>query len=213
MDCIIRKLEYGPKLRVDDRNPGIAYDRLEDFVKFLIQPSPGSVCAMDVVLEAVAEEKELPPLPMQDQMSYTDDTIMSSNNNPFDAQVSSQHTSTQDVRSSIAMSAQIASNPSFPDSSVNTWYPYNGQNMISHESTANFGHSWTSAVPGATKNDVMDGQWVSYPTMHQVSLQQSSVSAPQQIPQNVSQHEQQPSETDMEMQTTSWIDSEMYGVG
>jgi hypothetical protein len=67
MNSIIRKLEYGPKAKVDERNPGIAYDWLYEFVRDLLAPSAGSVWAVDVVKDAANEfRKPLPPIPPQD---------------------------------------------------------------------------------------------------------------------------------------------------
>jgi hypothetical protein len=67
MSSIIRKLEYGPKAKVDERNPGIAYDWLYEFIRDLIAPSAGSVWAVDVVKDAANEfQKPLPPIPPRD---------------------------------------------------------------------------------------------------------------------------------------------------
>ncbi|KAK3052845.1 hypothetical protein LTR09_005909 [Extremus antarcticus] len=67
MESIIRKLEYGPKARVDDRNPGIPLARVTEFVADLIKPSAGSVLAAEYVAQTDTGvdvvEKDLPPLP------------------------------------------------------------------------------------------------------------------------------------------------------
>ena len=71
MEGLIRKLEFGPKGSVDDRNPGILFDHVQAFVEDLIRPSAGSVWAADIAKEAGSvrrqedPEKELPLLPFQ----------------------------------------------------------------------------------------------------------------------------------------------------
>lgn len=72
---IVQQLEYGPKARVDIRNPGIAADHLYGFLKFLITPSDGSRDLVEFAREFAHSNslrqsacKPLPSLPESDNI-------------------------------------------------------------------------------------------------------------------------------------------------
>ena len=81
MSNIIEQLEYGPKRRVDELNPGIAWDKVETFLRDLIQPSTGSVwwadLYQDLLLHQRAQglkDKPLPALPQSSEIENTNQT-------------------------------------------------------------------------------------------------------------------------------------------